>query len=91
MSRPTIADVRKIMGDVRVRATPAEKEKAFNLIRELLDTSGVVCPMCGWPMDWRDATHIRTGYREPHIRPYKPGSWLDQRDNFHETQNGDPT
>jgi hypothetical protein len=72
----SLAKVRKI-----VKAVPPRNERAaleaFGLMREMFDELAYPCPMCGHPVNVQEAgTHIRTGYREPHVKPYLPGSWL---------------
>ena len=53
-----------------------DPKQAFQKIRVLLHTGKLTCPMCGHPVNWQDGTHVEHGYREPHIQPYLPGSWL---------------
>lgn len=81
----------KLLREIRnfIVASPArggDKEKlAFiGTLREKIITglNIIPCPMCGHPVDAREGgTHVRHGYREPHIQPYLPGSWLAERED----------
>lgn len=66
-----------IVRSVKPRDTRGAAE-AFGLLRELFaPASAMPCPACGHLCDPRDNNaHVRTGYREPHILPYQPGSYL---------------
>ena len=72
-----LRQAREIVNAEPLRGDHAE---AFKKIRLLLHTGTLKCPACGHPVNWQDGTHVEHGYREPHIKPYMPGSWLAERE-----------
>lgn len=72
-----VKQVEQIVRSVRPRDSKGAEE-AFGLLRELFAPAHAIpCPACGYLCDPLEAgTHIRTGYRTPHILPPKPGSWM---------------
>lgn len=78
-----LREIRSFILATPARGGDAEKLAFIGILRERIITglNVIPCPKCGHPIDIREAgTHIRHGYREPHIKPYLPGSWLAERD-----------
>lgn len=67
------------------RGGEREALRAIQKMRVLIlepSPSIMPCPACGHPLDVSylgGATHVEHGYREPHIKPYLPGSWLAEK------------
>ncbi len=85
-----LEEVRKIVSGLPLRGSESEKAKAINQIKLLLlapnDPYIRPCPMCGHPINvgpGEHGTHVLTGYRGPHIRPYLPGSlyWREEQED----------
>lgn len=78
-----LEDIRQFILTSPARGGDAEKLAFIGTLRERILTGPniIPCPACGHPIDRREAgTHVRHGYREPHIKPYLPGSWLAERE-----------
>lgn len=78
-----LEEIRKLVNPLPRRGSEREKALTINKIQLLLldphDPKIVPCPACGHALDisWEErSTHVETGYREPHIKPYLPGSYL---------------
>lgn len=77
-----LREIRERVQALPMRGGDEAKAELIGFLRErFIDGPDVIpCPMCGHPVSVREAgTHIRHGYREPHIQPYLPGSWLAER------------
>jgi len=73
-----LRDVRELVQSVRPR-NDRDAMKAFEDLREWFAPLGCPpCPACGHLIDYRDGTHIRTGYRQC-ITPPRAGSWNAER------------
>lgn len=81
--RVTMKRVREIVAAVPMPGLDRLSVEAIGLLREAFaieDGTAVPCPMCGYPVNAREAgTHLRHGYRTPHIEPPLPGSWNAER------------
>ena len=78
MSEQLLRDVRQL-----VQGLPLRNEKAaLNAMADLREWFAPLgspdCPLCGHLIDYRDGTHIRSGYRQC-IRPPRPGSLNAER------------
>jgi len=77
-----LRELKTIINALPRRGAEREKATAIGRMRVLiLEPSANIrpCPACGHPIDTgpgENGTHVEHGYREPHIQPYLPGSWL---------------
>lgn len=78
----TLRELKAIINALPRRGGDREKVAAIGRMRVLiLEPSANIrpCPACGHPIDispGENGTHVEHGYRQPHIEPYRPGSWL---------------
>lgn len=83
-----LRDVRELVQSVPPRDERAALAALADLREWFAPLGSPPCPMCGYKLDYRDGTHIRTGYRQC-LHPPKPGSWKAERAAEPDVEGGD--
>lgn len=84
-----LTEIRRIVDQLPRRGREREKAAAINQIKMLLLSPNnpyiEACSMCGHLIDispMERGTHVEHGYREPHIQPWLPGSFLYEEEKY---------
>lgn len=80
MSEQMLRDVRELIQSLPPRNERAALAAMADLREWFAPLGSPSCPMCGHLVDYRDGTHIRSGYRTC-LRPPRPGSWMAEQDS----------